>query len=179
MDWTWFTLVIPVARWTKKRLDLAAIEKRISQKEQAVSKKEAELDELVKLQEYNVEHLPDLILLQVESLHYQLGQIVEVAEIQFTVANRSIFDVTLHKFTANPHFQGYKLPKLQDIEERKVSKQSATSFTVIYDLPQPTVKLIGSLEQTKSKTIWGFEMHGYFRSEIKDFDKSQTDSIYV
>lgn len=146
MDWSWITLVLPVYRWTKKRLDLAAIENHISQKEQAVLRKEAELDELVKLQKHNVEHLPDLILLRVERVGYQLGRIVQVAEIQFTIENRSIFDVTLHKFTATPVFQGHKLAKIQDVEERNVNKQSATSFPVIYDLPQPTVKLIESLE---------------------------------
>jgi len=179
MEWSALTLVIPIARWTKKRLDIATLERRVLAREKAVEVREVELDELIKIRDANIEHLSDLVSLEVSSMNYVFGQIQHVCEIQFTVTNRSIFDITLTRFTAKPQFQGSYLSPLSDVDEHEVKKQSATNFYVVYNLQEVTVKLISTLIEQQSRTRWHFEMTGYFRSNVGDFEKTAGNGITV
>ena len=177
MDWTAFTLVIPIFRWIKKRLDIAALERRVLERERNVEKREIELGALIKTRDENIKHLPDLVFLEPSSLHYILGQIKHVCEIQFTITNRSIFDITLTKFTAKPEFQGHVLAEISDVNDREIKKQSAISFMITYNLQEVTTRLIEELTQQRSRMVWRFEMHGYFRSDFGTFERSQGDSV--
>lgn len=177
MDWTTFTLIIPIARWAKKQFDIARREKHVSAREQDVARREKQLEELIELRNHNIEKLPDFIFLEVSSVNYGLGDVTKIAEIQFSITNRSIFDVILHKFTARPLYEGRKLANIQDVEERKITKQADTSFMVTYNLQESTAKKLEELQQTKGRAYWQFEMHGYFRSEVREFDKEQSGSL--
>lgn len=177
MDWTTLTLIVPIARWAKKQFDIGAREKRASEREKAVAKREAELNELIEVRDFNTKQISDLVFLEAERVDYRLGGISNIASIYILITNRSIFDITLHKFIVRPKFESQELSDISQVEERKIVKQSATGFEIRYDLQQTTSELIMQQTTRKEKGHWQFEMQGYFHSKVGDFDRVQTSSL--
>lgn len=177
MDWTIFTLVIPLGRWIKKQSDIAGRERRVSAREKVVTKREKELDALIKLRESNIANIANLIFLEPDYVNYRLGEMTNVADIQFLIRNPSIFDVRLTKFVVQPTLESQRLAQISVVEERMIQRQSVTSVLVTHELQSPMAEHIKD-KQARQKTVgWDFRMKGYFHSEIGDFEKEQGTSF--
>lgn len=177
MDWTTFTLIIPIARWAKKQLDIAGRERRVLARENEASRREKELSELVELRDYNIKHISDLIYIEPSYLSYVLSPVSNIAEMQFLITNRSIFDLILHKFVVRPKYETQELTDISKVEERTIPRQSGVGFNVKYDLQLPMAEQIKIKRQNKDRAHWQFEMHGYFHSTVGDFEKQQSSSL--
>ena len=177
MDWTVFTLVIPIGKWVKKQLDVAGREKRVSAKEKDIARREKELSELIELKEQNIGQLSNLITIEPTYMSYLLSPVSNIAEMHFIITNRSIFDVTLHKFIVRPKYESQELTDISEVEERKIKRQSATGWQVKYDLQIPTAEQIKVKRQNKETANWQFEMRGYFHSDVGDFERQQSSGF--
>jgi len=177
MDWTPFTLIIPIARWAKKQFDIAGRERRVSAREKDVAKRETELNELIELRDYNINHISDLISIEPTYISYVLSPVSNTAEMQFLITNRSIFEVTLHKFIVRPKYEAQELADISQVEERKIPRQSGTGWNVKYELQLPLAEQIKVKRQNKDRAHWQFEMHGYFHSKVGNFEKQQSSSF--
>ncbi|MFC1980177.1 hypothetical protein ACFLVS_04945 [Chloroflexota bacterium] len=177
MDWATLTLVIPIARWAKKQFDVATREKRAQAKERDVVRREEGLNDLIGLRDHNIEHMSDLVFIEPDSVSYSLGRISKMANMQFLITNRSIFNIKLDKFIVRPQCESQELSTVSEVEERKIVKQSATAFTINYDLQLPTAQLIEEQLHRGQGIHWQFQMHGYFHSEVGDFEVTQNKSL--
>ena len=119
-----FDIIAFVSKW----LELRTREKRIE-----------DLEELDKIRTTNLDDIPNFVEVKVILLQHRLSDAAPKVDLQFTINNRSIFDLKLERFTYKPQLTGVPGAELEQKEGCSgliIPLQSSNYFTTYFQIPE-------------------------------------------